>query len=80
MRRYAGRIPDGETAYVILNKLNRHKRHDICQWCDGNAVELLFTPIYTSWAEPDRSPHRAVAPRRPDQQRPAKLRSRGLRR
>jgi transposase len=52
LQRVRARIPDGETVYVILDNLNHHKRRDIRQWCDANAVELLFTPTYASWANP----------------------------
>jgi hypothetical protein len=32
--------------------LNHHRGRAIREWCDANAVELVFTPTYASWANP----------------------------
>ncbi|MGH8980425.1 MAG: IS630 family transposase [Acidimicrobiales bacterium] len=44
--------PDGKTIYVILDNLSAHKGEKIRSWCKNNAVELCFTPTYSSWANP----------------------------
>jgi transposase len=44
--------PDGKPIYVILDNLNHHKNRTVREWCDDNAVELVFTPTYASWANP----------------------------
>jgi transposase len=44
--------PDGDPVYVILDNLNHHKNATVRQWCADNAVELVFTPTYASWANP----------------------------
>ncbi|MDP9332161.1 MAG: IS630 family transposase [Actinomycetota bacterium] len=44
--------PDGLMIYVILDNLNHHKNRTVREWCDDNAVELVFTPTYASWANP----------------------------
>jgi transposase len=44
--------PDGETIYVILDNLSAHKGERIRTWCERHAVELCFTPTYSSWANP----------------------------
>jgi transposase len=44
--------PDGETIYVILDNLSAHKSKRIRAWCAKHAVELCFTPTYSSWANP----------------------------
>jgi transposase len=46
------RLNDGEPIYVILDNLNHHKNRTVRDWCDTNAVELVFTPTYASWANP----------------------------
>lgn len=46
------RLDDGEPIYVILDNLNHHKNRTVRQWCETNAVELVFTPTYASWANP----------------------------
>ena len=38
--------------YVILDNLNHHKSRIVRDWCDEHSVELVFTPTYTSWANP----------------------------
>lgn len=45
-------VPDGETIYVILDNLNHHRSQIVRDWCAANAVELVFTPTYASWANP----------------------------
>jgi transposase len=45
-------VPDGETIYVILDNLNHHRGQMVRDWCAHNAVELVFTPTYASWANP----------------------------
>jgi transposase len=45
-------VPDGEPIYVILDNLNHHRGPMIRSWCAANAVELVFTPTYGSWANP----------------------------
>ncbi len=45
-------LPDGETIYVILDNLNHHRGPMVREWCQQNAVELVFTPTYASWANP----------------------------
>lgn len=52
LQRIRARIDDGEPLYVILDNLNHHRGRAIREWCDANAVELLFTPTYASWANP----------------------------
>jgi hypothetical protein len=37
---------------VILDNLNHHKNATVREWCADNAVELVFTPTYASWANP----------------------------
>jgi hypothetical protein len=44
--------PDREPIYVILDNLSAHKGIKIRQWAARNAVELCFTPTYSSWANP----------------------------
>ncbi|WP_324275617.1 IS630 family transposase [Blastococcus brunescens] len=44
--------PDGEPVYVILDNLSAHKGARIRRWAERNNVELCFTPIYASWANP----------------------------
>lgn len=44
--------PDAKTIYVILDNLSAHKGERIRTWCAKNAVELCFTPTYSSWANP----------------------------
>ena len=46
------RVDDGEPIYVILDNLNHHRGKVVREWCEANAVELLFTPTYASWANP----------------------------
>lgn len=45
-------VPDSETIYVILDNLNHHRGKLVRDWCASNAVELVFTPTYASWANP----------------------------
>lgn len=45
-------VPDGQRIYVILDNLNHHRGPLVRQWCEDNAVELVFTPTYASWANP----------------------------
>jgi len=45
-------VPDGGPIYVILDNLNHHRGPMIRRWCAENAVELVFTPTYASWANP----------------------------
>ncbi len=45
-------VPDGKAIYVILDNLNHHRGEMIRTWCANNAVELVFTPTYASWANP----------------------------
>ena len=45
-------LDDGEPIYVILYNLNHHRGQTIRDWCEANAVELVFTPTYASWANP----------------------------
>lgn len=45
-------VPDGEPIHIILDNLNHHQSRQIRHWCDDNAVELVFTPTYASWANP----------------------------
>jgi transposase len=46
------RLDDGKPIYVILDNLNHHKNATVRGWCEANAVELVFTPTYGSWANP----------------------------
>jgi transposase len=46
------RLDDTKPIYVILDNLNHHKNQAVREWCDANAVELVFTPTYASWANP----------------------------
>ena len=46
------RVDDGEPVYVILDNLNHHNNQELRAWCAANAVELVFTPTYASWANP----------------------------
>lgn len=52
LQQIRARRPDGETIYVILDNLSAHKGEKIRSWCQKNAVELCFTPTYSSWANP----------------------------
>ncbi|MGD0983781.1 MAG: IS630 family transposase [Acidimicrobiales bacterium] len=45
-------VPDGGTIYVILDNLNHHRSAMVRDFCAKNAVELVFTPTYASWANP----------------------------
>ena len=45
-------LDDGQPIYVILDNLNHHRGQAIGDWCEANAVELVFTPTYASWANP----------------------------
>jgi transposase len=45
-------VADDEPVYVILDNLNHHKSRIVRDWCAANAVELVFTPTYASWANP----------------------------
>jgi len=47
-----GSVPDGERIYVILDNLNHHRSQIVRDFCAANAVELVFTPTYASWANP----------------------------
>jgi transposase InsO family protein len=44
--------PDGAPIYIILDNLSAHTSADIRRWAKKNKVELCFTPIYASWANP----------------------------
>ena len=44
--------PDGAPIYVILHNLSAHKGETIRHWARKDRVELCFTPIYASWANP----------------------------
>ncbi len=46
------RLDDRKPVYVILDNLNHHKNPTLRAWCADNAVELVFTPTYASWANP----------------------------
>ena len=37
--------------YVILDNLSAHKGEKIRAWCERHAVELCFTPTYSSRME-----------------------------
>ena len=52
LKQIRARRPDGKTIYVILDNLSAHKGERIRTWCAKNAVELCFTPTYSSWANP----------------------------
>ncbi len=52
LKQIRARRPDGKTIYVILDNLSAHKGEKIRTWCAKNAVELCFTPTYSSWANP----------------------------
>jgi transposase len=43
---------DDKPVYVILDNLNHHRGPMVRKWCEDNAVELVFTPTYASWANP----------------------------
>jgi transposase len=45
-------LDDGKPIYVILDNLNHHKKREVREWCDANKVVLVFTPTYSSWANP----------------------------
>jgi transposase len=45
-------VPDDGPVYVILDNLNHHRGPLVREWCAANAVELVFTPTYGSWANP----------------------------
>jgi len=44
--------PDGRRIWIIMDNLSAHKGADIRTWAADNAVTLLFTPTYASWADP----------------------------
>lgn len=44
--------PDDQPIYVILDNLSAHKGVKIRTWAARHAVELCFTPTYSSWANP----------------------------
>jgi hypothetical protein len=44
--------PDGERLSVILDNLSANKTPAIRSWAKRNQVELCFTPINASWANP----------------------------
>ena len=50
LRSIRARRPDREPVYVILDNLSAHKGIKIRRWAAANAVELCFTPTYSSWA------------------------------
>ena len=50
MKDIRARRPDNKTIYVILDNLSAHKGEKIRTWCAKHAVELCFTPTYSSWA------------------------------
>ena len=52
LKQIRARCPDGEMIYVILDNLSAHKGEKIRAWCERHAVELCFTPTYSSWANP----------------------------
>ena len=52
LRSIRTRRPDGKQIYVILDNLSAHKGVKIRTWAARNAVELCFTPTYSSWANP----------------------------
>jgi transposase len=52
IKQIRARRPDGKTIYVILDNLSAHKGKTIRTWCTNHAVELCFTPTYSSWANP----------------------------
>ena len=45
-------VDDDRPIHVILDNLNHHKNRDVREWCEAHQVELVFTPIYASWANP----------------------------
>jgi hypothetical protein len=45
-------VADDRPIYVILDNLNHHRGPMVRTWCQDNAVELVFTPTYASWANP----------------------------
>lgn len=45
-------VDDGEKIHVTLDNLNHHKNWGVRDGCEANAVELVFTPTYASWANP----------------------------
>jgi transposase len=45
-------LDDGRAISVILDNLNHHKKREVREWCEQNKVELVFTPTYSSWANP----------------------------
>lgn len=44
--------PADQPIFIILDNLSAHKNKDIRAWAAANAVTLLFTPTYASWANP----------------------------
>jgi len=52
LKQIRARRPDGKMIYVILDNLSAHKGDKIRTWCANHAVELCFTPTYSSWANP----------------------------
>ncbi|MFK4540451.1 hypothetical protein RKD29_000047 [Streptomyces tendae] len=44
--------PDRAPIYVITGNLSAHEGDRIRRWAKKNRVELCFTPIYASWANP----------------------------
>lgn len=44
--------PDGAPFYVITDNLSAHKGTKIRTWAKKHRVELCFTPINASWANP----------------------------
>ncbi|MFE1591462.1 IS630 family transposase [Nocardia sp. NPDC058705] len=39
----------GQKLYVIVDNYSVHKRREVREWATDNAVELVFTPTYSSW-------------------------------
>ncbi|MEV0856567.1 MULTISPECIES: transposase [Nocardia] len=39
----------GQKLYVIVDNYSVHKRREVREWAADNAVELVFTPTYSSW-------------------------------
>ena len=52
LRQIRAMRPDSQPIYVILYNLSAHKGQKIRDWCERHAVELCFTPTYSSWANP----------------------------
>lgn len=48
LKQLRARFPN-ERLYIVCDNYSPHKKDEVTQWCQDNAVELVFTPSNASW-------------------------------